>query len=129
MSKGTILVVEPDEDIREWIEAALEADDYEVWAMDTADKALEFVDILQPHLLVLDSKHDSYWEYDEAYPLLDTGVPHFLLGREAWAWHLHGLMLDGDTVSPFRGSIVKQAIDDEDRVKLRKATMAYKNRW
>jgi CheY-like chemotaxis protein len=124
VSKGTILVVEPDDDIREWIDSALVADGYKVWVVDSAEKGMSLVGEIEPDLLLLDNRYDKI-QWDDAYTDFQyKNIPQIWMYREQFRFDQIGEIIPQIP----QDSIQKAPIDEIDRVKLRNTSLSYRQK-
>ncbi len=80
-NKKKILLIEDEQQLRENISELLEINGYDVLPVDAGDKAMQFVGIYKPDLILCDIKmprYDGYWVLTETRKLNPTGRVSFI---------------------------------------------------
>ena len=118
--KHRILIFEPDEDIREWIAAALACAGYYVWKTDTPLMALAVIEEHQPDLVILDYNRHLKTDNPE-FVALFAAMKHI-----TQFWMLddtarRDLMQNIDGIDDVSAGIIsKTELTGDDRIKLRR---------
>jgi DNA-binding NarL/FixJ family response regulator len=80
-NKKKILLIEDEQQLRENISELLELNNYDVLPVDAGDKAMQFISIYKPDLILCDIKmprYDGYWVLNETRKLNPTGKVPFI---------------------------------------------------
>ena len=80
-NKKKILLIEDEQQLRENITELLELNGYDVLPVDAGDKAMQFISIYKPDLILCDIKmprYDGYWVLNETRKLNPTGKVPFI---------------------------------------------------
>ena len=124
--KNRILIFEPDDDIREWIAAALACAGYYVWKTDTPLMALAVIEEHQPDLVILDYKRQLKKQNPEFEALFQAMKPitqFWMLDDTA----SRDLMQNIDGIDDVSAGIISKAeLVEADRIKLREMTAYYR---
>jgi DNA-binding NtrC family response regulator len=123
MSKGKILVVEPDNDIRNWLESFCRYEGYDVQATVAVQNVSELYPAAPPDVMLIASRDENYDEH--VFDLLTR------FAKSGASCHVIFLIDEfyGDDHIGFRimpDLVLKQPVNDDDRAKLRKWTAYYR---
>jgi hypothetical protein len=122
--EGEILIIEPYEDIRNWIESYCRYAGYNVQAFPLVQDAMDYYPDSAPDILIVAS-HD-----DRGSEQIDNLARHFgtINGQIQLIYLIDEVYRDdhiGFFIKPI--SILKQPLTDDDRLKLRKWTEYYRS--
>jgi DNA-binding response OmpR family regulator len=121
-SKNKILVIEPDNDIRNWLESFCRYEGYDVQATVDVHSVIDLYPDTPPDVMLIASKDDRYEEgvFDLLTRYAKSGALFqviFLIDEFYRDDHI------GFTIKP--DLILKQPLNDDDRAKLRKWATYY----